>query len=67
MLGVGNVGSSLAHVQFVRDGQSVWAGTDMETLSVWKTDDVSKFMMLSFSFKFGYMYVFFSEQLFSLK
>ncbi|KAG0146423.1 hypothetical protein CROQUDRAFT_44450 [Cronartium quercuum f. sp. fusiforme G11] len=36
----GNVGASVARVRWATDGQSVWAGTDMETLSVWKAEDL---------------------------
>ncbi|CAH7682184.1 quinon protein alcohol dehydrogenase-like superfamily [Phakopsora pachyrhizi] len=38
VISVCNLGSSVAHCQPIDDYPSIWLGTDMETLAVWKTD-----------------------------
>lgn len=42
LIATGNVEASVARVRWTPDGRSIWASTDMETLSLWNSEDVSR-------------------------
>jgi WD40 repeat protein len=42
-----NTGASLAHARWQPDGRTIWAGSDMETLSRWDADQVCRLQIES--------------------